>query len=94
MYIADGIAYAGERAPILKVSELRPLSDFRLWLRFNNSEAKIFYFKPLLNAPAFVKLAKPEIFESVYLEYGVPVWNDGEIDIAPEYLYERGKKAE
>jgi len=24
----------------------------------------------------------------VYLDYGVPVWADGDIDLAPEYLYE------
>lgn len=30
------------------------------------------------------------VFNSVYIDYGVPVWNDGDIDIAPEYLYKHG----
>lgn len=90
MYIVNGIAYAGEQAPILRVVGVCPLSDFRLWVRFNNSEAKIFDFKPLLNTPAFAPLADPDTFRSVYIDYGVPSWNDGSIDIAPETLYDLG----
>lgn len=93
MYIVNDIAYAGEHSPILRVTGVRPLSDFRLWIRFNNSEAKIFDFKPLLKTPAFAPLADPETFKSVYIDYGVPSWNDGDIDIAPETLYEKGEVA-
>lgn len=87
MYIIDGIAYAGEQEPVIKVSGVRPLDDFRLWLRFNTGEAKIFDFKPLLSAPGFAPLADKEVFKGVYLDYGVTVWNNGDIDIAPEALY-------
>ena len=45
----------------------------------------------LLQAPAFAPLAEPDVFKSVYIDYGVPVWKDGEIDIAPETLYEQGE---
>lgn len=93
MYIVDGIAYAGEQSPALRVTGVRPLSDFRLWVRFNNSEAKIFDFKPLLNTPAFAPLADSETFNGVYIDYGVPSWNNGDIDIAPETLYEKGEAA-
>lgn len=91
MYIVNGIAYAGEQSPALRVCGVRPLDDFRLWVRFNNSEAKIFDFKPLLKTPAFAPLADPDVFKSVYIDYGVTVWNDGDIDIAPETLYEKGE---
>lgn len=30
------------------------------------------------------------VFHSVYINCGVTTWNDGSIDIAPEYLYENG----
>lgn len=33
-------------------------------------------------------------FAGVYIDYGVTVWNDGDIDIAPEYLYRHSKEAE
>lgn len=88
MYIKNGIAYAGEQKPMMKVIGVRPLDDYKLWLRFNNGEVRIFDFKPELNFPAFAQLKDKELFISVYIDYGVTVWNDGDIDIAPEHLYE------
>lgn len=93
MYIKNGIAYAGEEAPLLKVSGVRPLKNHKLWLRFNNGEARIFDFTPLLGKPAFAPLKEESVFFDVYIDYGVPVWNDGDIDIAPETLYEQGVSA-
>ena len=90
MYIVDGVAYAGEKEPIIKVCGVRPLPDFCLWLRFNTGEVKIFDFKPLLSEPCSAPLADEEIFKNVYIDYGVTVWNDGNIDIAPETLYKNG----
>lgn len=88
MYEIDGIAYAGNQAPPLKVRGIRPLEDFKLWVRFSNEESGIFDCKPLLENPCYAPLKNPDVFRGVYLDYGVPVWNGGEIDIAPEYLYE------
>ena len=79
MYIKNGIAYAGEQTQPLKISGVRPLEDYKLWVRFSNGEVKIFDF-----------LKDKAIFNSVYIDYGVTVWNDGDIDIAPEYLYKNG----
>ena len=86
MYIKDGIAYADNREPILEVVSVRPLENFRLWLRFNNGKTKEFDFKPLLDKPAFQPLKNKAVFNDVYVDYGVTVWRNGEIDIAPEFL--------
>lgn len=91
MYIIDDIVYAGNPEPVISVCGVRPLEDYRLWLRFSTGETKIFDVKPLLNKPVFKPLSDPEVFKGVYIDYGVTVWNDGEIDIAPETLYEQGK---
>ena len=88
MYIIDGIAYAGETTLPVRICGVRPLDGYKLWIRFNTGETGIFDFTPLLSAPAFVPLREPEIFRSVYIDYDTAVWQDGEIDIAPEYLYE------
>lgn len=88
MYIIDGIAYAGNSTPEMKVCGVRPLNDRRLWLRFSTGEAKVFDFSPLLSKPAFSPLVNEAVFKDVYLDYGIPTWNDGEIDISPAYLYE------
>ena len=90
MYIVDDIAYAGEPEPIIKVSGVRPMENHKLWVRFNTGETKIFDFKPLLDMPAFVPLKSTELFNRVYIDYGVTVWNDGDIDIAPEKIYRDG----
>lgn len=90
MYIENGIAYAGEKKPMLKVNGVRAMENHRLWVRFNTGEAKIYDMTPLLSQPAFLPLRDNAVFQSVFIDYGIPVWNDGEIDIAPEELYANG----
>lgn len=94
MYVVNGIAYAGEPAPALKICGVRPMADHKLWVRFNTGEAKVFDFKPLLDKPAFAPLADIATFREVYIDYGVAVWCDGDIDISPEALYEQGVAVE
>lgn len=87
MKIVDGVAYA---APILRVCGVRPLANHKLWVRFSNGEAREFDFAPLLDEPCFAPLRDEKKFQELYIDYGVLVWDDGKIDIAPEYLYENG----
>lgn len=93
MYIKNGIAYAGEQEQPLKISGVRPLENYQLWLRFSNGETKIFDFSKELDSPAFSPLKDLAVFNAVYIDYGVTVWKDGEIDVSPEYLYENGRPA-
>ena len=88
MYIRDGIAYAGEEPKPIRIFGLRPLENFILWIRFSTGEVKVFDFKPLLNERCFAPLKDEAVFRSVYLDCNCPNWLDGDIDIAPEYLYE------
>ena len=94
MYISNGIAYAGEQEPVIKVCGVRPLPGHKLWLRFTPGETKVFDFTPLLKDAGFAPLKDEHTFAGVYIDYGVTVWNDGDIDIAPEYLYQHSKAAE
>lgn len=94
MYVNNGIAYAGQPPQPIKVSGVRPLENHRLWLRFMNGEARIFDFSGLLDFPAFSPLKDPHVFRNVYIDYGVTCWDDGNIDIAPEYLYANSTPAE
>lgn len=90
MYVIDGIAYAGEKAPAIKVKSVRPLDGYKLWLRFNTDEEKVFDFSPLLAFPAYAPLKEKAVFDRAYVDFGTVVWNDGDIDIAPERLYADG----
>ena len=49
MYISNGIAYAGEQEPVIKVCGVRPLPGHRLWLRFTTGEAKVPAFMNILS---------------------------------------------
>ena len=90
MYIVDGIAYAGEPAKLLHVCGVRPLDGHKLWVKFDTGEARVFDFTPFLKYPCYKPLMDEKLFKEVYIDYGTAVWNDGEIDIAPEQLYNAG----
>ncbi len=94
MYVVDGIAYAGTPVAEIKVCGVRPLDDWMLWLRFSNGEAKVYDCKHLLSFKAFEPLKDINVFKGVYIDYGVVVWNDGDIDIAPEELYNKSVSAD
>ena len=93
MNIINGIAYSDDYDRPITVVSVRALEDYTLLLRFSTGETKTFNFAPLLNTGGFRPLSDENTFKSVYVEYGIPVWNNGEIDIAPEYLYQNGVKA-
>ena len=93
MYILNGIAFAGEQKKLVTVISARPLNNYQLWLRFSTGETKVFDFSPLLETEVFKPLKDKSIFDGVYIDYGIPVWNDGAIDISPEYLYQNGSSA-
>ena len=90
MYELNGIVYADDPVPLLTVKSVRPLPDYKLLLRFSTGEEKRIDISSLLDEPVFRALRDVSVFNAVYIDYGTVVWNDGTIDIAPEYLYERG----
>jgi hypothetical protein len=90
MHLKDGIAYADNLVAPIFVKSVRALDNYRLWIRFSTGEVKVFDFNPILDSPAFAPLKEKSVFENVYLDYGCPVWKDGEIDISPEWIYKEG----
>ena len=92
MRVVDGIAYADKAAEEMKLLDIKALADHELWLRFSNGETGLFDFSPLLGEAAFAALVDEEIFSDVVLEYGIPIWNSGETDISPQYLYDKARK--
>ena len=55
---------------------------------FTSGEKRIFDAKYLMQYPAYKKLENFEIFKKAYVENGIIVWEDGQIDIAPETVYQ------
>lgn len=86
-----GVKVNSSREPEIKALCVRPLEDYTLLVRFTNGNVRRYNVKPLLSYPAYAPLKDKDIFDRVYIDYGVPVWNDGDIDIAPETIYKDGQ---
>lgn len=89
MYVIDGIAYAGEQQKPTAVKSARPLNDYKVLVSFSGGERRVFDFAPLLDMPCYQPLKDKTVFDRVYVDCGTLCWNDGDIDIAPETVYER-----
>jgi len=90
MNTVNGVTYATNKEHQITVLSVRALEGYRLWVRFSTGETKEFDFTSLLDKGVFSTLKNKDIFNSVYVDYGVPVWCNGDIDIAPERLYYDG----
>jgi len=69
------------------VITVKTLPDYQLELEFQNGEMRRFDMRPLLTMKPWSRIASLHLFERAKVEYGTVVW-PGEIDIAPETLYD------
>lgn len=72
---------------MITVSSVKTLPDFALELVFSSGERRHFDMRPYLHYPVFRRLANPGFFSLAKVNYGTVTW-PGDIDIAPEMLYE------
>jgi hypothetical protein len=72
---------------LLDVIAVQTRSDFQLDLEFENGERRRFDARPLLAMKPWNRIASLAVFEHARVDYGTVVW-PGEIDIAPETLYD------
>ncbi len=69
------------------VVSVNPGSDFQIDLEYSNGERRRFDMRPLLEMKPWSRIAAPALFSRVTVNYGTVVW-PGDIDIAPETLYD------
>jgi len=73
------------------VLSVSPRDDFHLELRFNTGEIGIFDVSPYLEKGVFKKLKELSLFKQAYVAFDTVCW-PGDLDIAPETLYDRSLK--
>jgi len=69
-----------------KAIEVAPLADYRLKVRFDNDEERVFDVKPYIKGEWFSELLDLNVFNAVRIEGLSVAWPDGQ-DIAPDCLY-------
>lgn len=87
MDIVNNICYAGDTQKIIEVTEVKPLRGRILLVTFSTGEKRVFDTAKLKGS-AFEILNSEKIFNEPKFFHGVITWNNGEIDIAPEYVYQ------
>jgi hypothetical protein len=72
----------------IDIVAIKTKSDFQLDIEFANGERRQFDMKPLLKMQPWNRIDSIRLFEQVRIDYGTVTWAGGEIDIAPETLYD------
>jgi hypothetical protein len=75
------------------VTNVQVRENFELELEFNTGEIRIFDARPYLDKGAFQRLNDPTLFRQAYVAFGTVCW-PGNLDIAPETLYDRSRAVE
>jgi hypothetical protein len=72
-----------------RLIKIKPLDDYILEAEFVDGTHGFVNLKQLVTNPrsgVFVKLADVNVFNKVYVDYGVATWPEG-IDLAPDNMY-------
>jgi len=77
---------------LLDVVSVEPHKDNTLLLLFENQEKRLFDMTPYLDKKPFTKLKGSPLFMKATVAHGTVVW-PGNIDIAPETLWDYSKRA-
>lgn len=95
MYVVDDIAYADDfHIEEIKVTKIKIVSDLCMLVYFSNGEKRIFDGTFLLQFPVYEKLQNFEIFKNARIENGIIAWDNGQIDISADTIYNNSFKYE
>ena len=84
----NGKYWAEKPLPVLKITDFEICSPFQMKVVFNTGGTRLFDGRTLLKGEVFAPLADEKIFSNCKLDYETLTWLDGELDIAPEFVYE------
>jgi hypothetical protein len=70
----------------MDVISVSPMPEFKLELRYQNGERRVFDCKPLMAMKPWNRIATKSVFDRVKTSHGTVSW-PGDIGVAPETLY-------
>ena len=73
------------------VTKVVPQEDYHLLVTFDTGETKMFDARPYLEKGVFTRLKDKWLFDQAYVAYDTICW-PGNLDIAPETLYDRSHR--
>ena len=81
----------------MKIINVKYLNDYKLDVTFYNKETLIFDFESFLkhsNHKSINKFLNKDKFKKVVIDTGFLSWNNGEMEISGEWIYEEFYKKE
>jgi len=72
------------------ITDVSPTDDFKLLLRFDNNEERVFDARPILSCGRFSELKDLTQFKKVHVAFDTVEWENG-LDLDPEYLYAKSR---
>lgn len=87
MYIINDMVYGGKPTESIKIVNVKPLDDMMMILTFSTGEKRLFD-ATVLDGIVFEPLKDEKVFRAAVVDHGVVTWMDGDIDCAPEYMYD------
>lgn len=81
-----------EEKKLESVVAVRAREDFRLEVSFDTGETRIFDARPYIEKGAFQRLKDIVLFKQAFVSFDTVCW-PGNLDIAPETLYDRSLPA-
>jgi len=70
------------------VIAVKPLGEYKLILKFENNEERLFDISPYLHLGKFAELKDTTLFNTVRVNFDSIEWAN-KVDLDPEFLYEK-----
>ncbi len=77
----------------LAVKSVKPLEGYKLLIRFENNEERLFDVSPYLDIGRLSELKDVSMFNSVKVSFDSIEWAN-HLDLDPELLYQRSESAD
>jgi hypothetical protein len=74
------------------ITNVAPQDNYILLMTFENGEQRYLDMKPYLNRGVFKELTNKTMFNTAHVSFDTVAWKNN-VDLAPEYLYEKSVSA-